>query len=388
MEITEEMIDWEKYLADNEDIELCPPLNVWGTICERLSNDPDQINEEFALYLTDEAKQQVVKEYGPEYVELYYVDYRDDLSDRHHVPLLEKCVQTNSLMPLSETVYDWWDYPEQYYLDEIKNAMERDGLGELFDALYDDFKEWLWDHDKSDPVEGLLNNTGSLTFFYDLGVEIESWPEPAFFGPTSRGESFNMSYYKVRRTLRIAKDSPNAKIVESLVDNQTRSGNLRLYFAMPLQEVISEGLYDPKSKDFKTLRIKGDCYVGIANPTSGASWFEEFKGLDFEIPFDRENLHLSETDHYSMEDICGLYRNWAEDSGAPEFSMESSKSRRKINKSTVNALVSQQEQYEKVFKAGGCTFGDMDSSRHRDVYYDNNIPCGCHCPHCGTFWVD
>ena len=41
-----------------------------------------------------------------------------------------------------------------------------------------------------------------------------------------------------------------------------------------------------------------------------------------------------------------------------------------------------------VFKTGGCTAGDMDMNRHRNTYYLNEFPCGTHCPHCHTFWID
>ena len=52
------------------------------------------------------------------------------------------------------------------------------------------------------------------------------------------------------------------------------------------------------------------------------------------------------------------------------------------------ARMKREAELNKVFREGGCTRGDMDMSRHRDVTYVNEIPCGWHCPHCGTFWID
>ena len=46
------------------------------------------------------------------------------------------------------------------------------------------------------------------------------------------------------------------------------------------------------------------------------------------------------------------------------------------------------EKCDRVYASGGCTAGDMNMLRHRDVYYINNYPCGNKCPHCGTFWID
>ena len=62
--------------------------------------------------------------------------------------------------------------------------------------------------------------------------------------------------------------------------------------------------------------------------------------------------------------------------------------KKKAKTSRVKIQMEQEEKYNEIFRAGGCTYGDMNMSRHRDVYYDNNFPCGNHCPHCGTFWID
>lgn len=36
--------------------------------------------------------------------------------------------------------------------------------------------------------------------------------------------------------------------------------------------------------------------------------------------------------------------------------------------------------YEKAFREGGCTFGDMNYRRHRDTFYINTFLCGNKCP--------
>ena len=109
-----------------------------------------------------------IKKYLPNYVQLYYVDYRNDLSDS--IDLLQKCIEKNSLQPLGEAVCDWWDYPEGEYLDGIRKAMERDDLEVLYEENEEEIREWLWENDKSTPVEDLLRNTGGITFFYSLGI--------------------------------------------------------------------------------------------------------------------------------------------------------------------------------------------------------------------------
>ena len=62
--------------------------------------------------------------------------------------------------------------------------------------------------------------------------------------------------------------------------------------------------------------------------------------------------------------------------------------KKKLSKSHMTEHQRQEAEYVKTFRKGGCTAGDINISRHRDVYYINDYPCGHKCPHCGTFWVD
>ena len=128
-----------------------------------------------------------VKKYMPEYVCLYYVDYNSNLNNE--TKTLQSCLTQNSLFPLSESVFDWWDYPEEHYLDEIKEKMRKDGVEHLFDEHLDDIRDWLYDNDKSTPVEDLLRNTGRIACFYDLGVELDCGWHEAFMCTPWRNES-------------------------------------------------------------------------------------------------------------------------------------------------------------------------------------------------------
>ena len=59
-----------------------------------------------------------------------------------------------------------------------------------------------------------------------------------------------------------------------------------------------------------------------------------------------------------------------------------------MRKSRMSEHQKQEALYEKRFREGGCTLGDMNHKRHRNTYYINSFPCGTKCPHCGTFWID
>lgn len=323
--------------------------------------------------------------YMPDYVDLYYVDYRDDLCD--HIKLLEEVIQKNNFYPFSETVYDWFDYPEGPYLDEIRNKMDADGLLEIYEENEEDIKQWLWDHDKSDPVKDLLRNTGPVTMFYSLGVEIG---EAVYNGHGySYGcDSYSMATYKVRRALGITKGSSASRLIDSIVANSPYGGELKIYFEAEIGDLIAGDKYETAENkdDFKSIQFKGKHLVALHDSAGGSGDYEEIE-LDLSIPFSRDNLHVSKIEKYSMENVCGHGWSWVGTNGNVLCSFGTSK-RRPIKKSKTNTRLSNEAQYNKTFKEGGCTFGDMDIHRHRDVYYDNGYPAGNRCPHCGTFWID
>lgn len=320
--------------------------------------------------------------YLPTHVNLYYVDYCDNLDE--HMNLLQECVEKNSKYPLSETVYDFWDDPEGPYLDEMRKAMERDGI-EWDDEWVDEIRERLWDLDESDPVDDLLKNTISPNFYYSTSVEVDGWHE-AFLCAPWRGESEAQAITKICRFFGIKKDDPRAKQVKSLVLNAPYGGELRLYFQAPLDTVLSAE-YQENAPDFKSVHFNGDVAVALYDPLNGSGDFEIMK-IDKWLYFDRENLAISDCDRYSIEETFGMSYDWARSTDVPEFSLKANGTRGPKKVSAAAERRRQEAKYIQVFKAGGCTLGDTDFRRHRDVYYDNSVPCGNRCPHCGQFWID
>ena len=326
-----------------------------------------------------------IEKYMPQYVSLYYVDYRDDLDN--HLDLLQKCISDNCLYPLTESVFDWWDFPEEHYLDEIHSKMENDGVEHLYDDYYDDILEYLREHDDPTPVEDLLRNTGRISCYYSLGVEVDGWHE-AFMCSPWRGESEAQATYKIRRKLGIQKNTPEAQKIADIVANASYGGELRIYFEGDVQELISGDKYqEAKDKqDYKQIHFKGRVALALYDQAQGSGWFE-YIDIDKSFPFLRDNLMISESDKYSLEHCFGMCGDWLNKCATPTFSMKSGKIK-SLKRSKMQDIMKHEAQLDAVFKAGGCTHGDMDMNRHRDVYYDNRVPCGWHCPHCGTFWID
>lgn len=321
--------------------------------------------------------QKTWRDYMPDYVCLYYINYNDDLEGRHKE--INSCISSNNWEALDEMIFDCWDFPEEYYLEDIKKNMVADGMESEYDEHYDEIRDWLYEHDKSTPIDDLLRNSKPINVYYDLGYEVDGWHDQ-YWGPSYRGTSVKMEVHRICQKLGFKKGSPEAEKITTMVNQASYGGYLRIYFEADLNQLIN-----CKSDDYKSIRFKGNFAVAIIDPTGGSGDFEYFN-LDKVFPFIRSNLIVSDMDHYSLESIFGMCSDWLKDVHHPE--MLYTKSKAKIDKSPSALKIAQDEDYIKTFKSGGCTLGDTDITRHRDVYYDNNFPCGHHCPHCGQFWID
>ena len=197
-----------------------------------------------------------------------------------------------------------------------------------------------------------------------------------------RDGSYAIDAYKVRRALGIKKDTPEADKIDSILQNAGGGGELRIYFSNNLEAVISD-----TDDDFKQIHFKGSFAIAVYNACEGSGDFE-YINIDKTFPFVRENLYTSKSDKYHLEDCFGMCSDWLDKSCAPSFSMKPAPKTQKLTTSKNAERIAKEIELNKVFKAGGCTFGDMDFNRHRGVYYSNEVPCGHRCPHCGTFWID
>ena len=316
--------------------------------------------------------------YVPRYISLYYVDYCDDLDE--HEDIQEECVRSNSLEKLYEKAYEWYEEQESLsmhgYLEETRKNMESDGCAEQFEEHEDEIRELIYDRNGSDPVKDLIRNSSVTNFFYSLGVEIYGYRT----GIPQRGESVAMACYKVRRALHLKKGQFDEKI-EELVENAAYGGELRIYFNAMFDRLVSEDA----ENDFRSIRFYGNVVVAIADSLNGSGHHVRIP-LDLTLPFRRDNLFVDSQVHYSYADeVCGMANDWC-DSTKWETGMTPSTG--SVRKSLVAEHQKQEAVYEKIFRSGKCTFGDMNFKRHRDVCYSNGYPAGCRCPHCGTFWID
>lgn len=323
----------------------------------------------------------VWQKYVDDSYELYYVDYNDDLSN--HLELLQECVCKNSLSPLQDQVWDWWDAPGYEELTVVGERMRDAGLEKEFEENRDDIQQYIWDHDESTPMKDLLRNTGELVFFYSLSECNNKWVEAPFMTPYM-AEQPEDTAKKICKLLNIAENAKEAKQILNICYNSSYGGELRIYFKANVEDFINGDSMEmgDKKDDWKSIRFKGKFALAIYNSTEGAGdW--EYVDLDIEVPFIRENLALSQNERYNIEKCFGMSDDWIESDDKPVMGFESSQI--SIKKSVQNE---RERRFEEVFKAGGCSVDDNNFKRHRDVYYRNNFPCGNVCPHCGHIWYD
>lgn len=324
------------------------------------------------------------RKYLPDYVNLYYVNYDDDLDA--HQATLQECVSKNNLLPLNDIVYDFWDYPEGQYINEVRQKMDTDGLHDEFEEHLDEIRDWICAHDESNPVEDLLGNTSKQVFFYSLGIELDHALHCEYVSTPWRNQSCAQSAYRIRRALGIKKDSPEAKEILDLCENSNYGGELRIYFESDIRDMISGDEWDcnENKEDWRTIRFHGTFAVAVWDNCNGAGDYVKIN-IDKELPFIRDNLQISEVaEKYNIDYACGLCGDWLRDCEEPGFSFTKAKTH-SVKKSKA---VTQEQEFQKLYKQGKCSPLDNNISRHRDVYYRNIIPCANVCPHCGKEWLD
>ena len=316
--------------------------------------------------------------YVPPITSLYYVDYREDLDE--HEDLQEQCIRKNNLDAIREVVFDWYAEQERTNLteelDKIEKEMSKVGKHEEFMEHLEEISDLIYERNDTDPTKDLISHSTVTNLFYSLGVEIDGYNTYS----NMRGESEAMACYKIRRALKLKKGQYDEEILE-LVQNASYGGELRIYFNAMFNKLITNDNKD----DFRTIHFHGKVVVAIADSHNGSGYHIRLP-LDITLPFQRDNLFVDSQVHYSYaNEVCGMSNDWC-DSTEWETGMKPTKSSILRSKMTGHQL--QEATYEKTFRAGKCTFGDMNYTRHRNTFYVNNFPCGNKCPHCGTFWID
>lgn len=317
------------------------------------------------------------RDFLPGFVYLYELDRADDL-ESISPKVLRDCVADNSLYPLQERIDDWWPDPTEYDMEQICKAMMKEGFANEYYFHVDEIRDYLWDNDKSDPMESLLSNTGDCIWFYSLGERFYDLWHDGKYHENEEDEDVEL----ICTLLNIPADSPQAKIIRDIRCEATYGGELRIYFLDDLRNLITKN----DDEDFTAIQFKGKFTVAIHNPNEGAGYFEDID-LDLKVVFNRENLFHATSDRFDIHETYGAdHSDIAK--GKPKLMRELPNDATEIKVSMHRGHMESEEQYERKFRAGGCSKGDMKFNRHRNIVYRNEYPCGHFCKDCGTFWID
>jgi|ERR1035437_202562 hypothetical protein len=305
---------------------------------------------------------------------LSYVDRNDDLSNS--LDKVQKAIH-GDYEELDEMTFDNWDTQdsEQEALSELNDAIQskfgidENEAQELIDEHEDNLKDKIRELDDSDVLKDLLRNTREQVFFYDTCVEVGEY------------DSFKDKIRIIKKALKIKqKDTTFDKNLEDLVNNASYGGRLVIYFYDNIAPYLN--LDDKINK----ITFSGKINVALIHNGNG-SGFDVSMDYTLSLPFVKENLFLDKTVSYSYTyDVCGMSSDWCE---STKIKLEvGRKTKKVVEASVLNNHIEEEKRLDEVFKKGGCTFGDMKYSRHRDKVYINEFPCGTHCSSCKTFWID
>lgn len=332
-----------------------------------------------------------IKPLLPKVTYMHYVDRSECFSSK----AIQKSIHEKCWEPLDNEIdidSAWENSIKELKNEMIDNFVKTFNLSEDdAEALYLEYIEGIETHfsevDKSQPFKELLNNVGSLNMFYDTGYEMDSdsWSWRNAKKARECEKILKHLGYHIGQIRKIRKHHPKFwNAVWNIVDNAGYGGSLEIYFKTNPEVFIDLNNNPDEMKNH--VRFKG-CGLGVVNHLNGSGYVENYiKELDVIIPYNPENVFVDEKSCVSYSwctQICG---DSMDEADLIEFiQIDNGKT---VEGSTINAHLKQQEIYDKVYRAGGCSPGDMNILRHRRVNYINNFPCGSKCENCGTFWID
>lgn len=337
--------------------------------------------EEFYIKLTDAKADELIekmKEFLPKRISLCYTDHSDNFDGSPEE--LQRVLREGNLDPLYEVIDEWVMEAEsegvQEALSELRKTLARNGwpaVDFLVEKLEDELRELIFERNDATPVSDMLRHTDDPVIFYDTGYEMA--PDSWSWSPAR----VRLERIKIKKHLGLT-TGWNNKQIDEMICHASYGGQLVIYF----RDDVENFLLPEDGKDYTSITFDKMCLAII--DTCGGSGFDVKCAGPVKMKFNREQLFVDKTIKYNYTyQVCGMYSSWCE-STTVELGFDEVEAL--PNNSTLAAEVERDKHFAEVFKQGKCSFGDMDIRRHRGVFYKNEVPCGQHCPHCGTFWID
>ncbi|MFZ2992427.1 MAG: hypothetical protein WA061_01815 [Microgenomates group bacterium] len=313
--------------------------------------------------------------------DLIYVDYRSNLDDS--LESVAEAIRTQDWCHIDQNCDDWFwecqcdslDFIAKELKDEIEKEFDitEEEAEELMEEHWENLRDVIMDRDESDPIKDLIRNTRDIVMFYDTGEEF-------YDGCLSDQDEVDKMCKQIKKALKIPlKETKWDNDIDMMI-RQGDNGRLVIYFTGDINEMMH--LSDKNVVEFTNPNI------AIIDTWNGAGDNCQLVGHKFAIPFEIKNFFIDKEVKYSYTyEVCGMSTNWCDGTGISFRKKKTSAKKAKVNESYAEELA-REKRYKETFEKGGCTPMDMDMRRHRNTYYLNEFPCGTHCPHCHTFWID
>lgn len=136
----------------------------------------------------------------PKEVQLYYVDYNDNLDE--HLDLLQECIEAKNFDTLYEKIDEWYIGSSDYEFDNILNELKEDieytfdieDASEILEEFEDEIRDAIYERDSSDILGDLLSNTSNIplrvTMYSNYDCINSHWFETSGNGGYSYKESY------------------------------------------------------------------------------------------------------------------------------------------------------------------------------------------------------
>lgn len=331
--------------------------------------------------MSNELSKEGVIKLIPNKVQLVYLDRSDDL--RHYQEYVGECIRSGTTDSLQDLVDNFMDYRIEVIDYFIKDLIQ--DVVYTYKVSYEEAKEFvetnrellediIIDRDSSDILKDLFDNTLKTPFFYDVGHDVPN----SLSMTTKQIKKVRKNILKALNINRSDRDTNNN--IDQMIQEACFGGSLVLYFLSNGSEFIFNNIDNMKSMLFKNTK------VAIVDHINGSGSHCEIS-IDVIVPFSRQNIFIDREIKYNYSfNVCGMVGDWCESTYFELGELDLGKV--KINEK-IKERSEKENHFKKIYQEGGCSAGDNDITRHRDVYYKNEpMACGNKCPHCGKFWID
>ena len=316
---------------------------------------------------------EVIKDNLQESYNLIYIDYRDNLDEQ--MEEMQNSIINGNFDNFDEKIDNWyWDsvndsINEEIY--ELKKQLKSKGYSlDNFEDFEDIVYDIICERDNSNPLPNLIKNTSKTPIFFSLNMYIDE-----------DLDSIKRTLNKIKKILDIPFNNKEYdKDILYVLNNCCYGGHLGIFATPDYEDLLMN----------KPMKFSGDIRLAIVNYDNGSGWHTTLENFETPYYIFNKNIFIDETFKYNFSfAVCGMYSDWCKDC---ELIIDQPKETDKIINIKPNerlvSFIKNDIEYDKIFKEGGCSFGDMNIKRHRNVEYTNEYPCGNRCKDCGTFWID